>query len=366
MSEAKKRGRPRKVTDEEDRKELSIPKGYLEFIETIERYRVEAKWTKREFMSAIGLSDAQLYRYNRGESNIRKATVNRMAVELASKLDKEYGSFSNPYPATDAIDSLLNELLEKAGFTSSVKGKSGNDCWNRIAETKSWTLGFTSVPRWSIPPRSKNDNPTGLAIEFAEDIAKLLGINDTKWVHLNFDEMPKAILQRQVDAIAPFMVFLPGRLFDYSFSQKSGEDEFTLSAVTDRQLINGAENLEDLPEEKVELLYLKGELGDWGRKVLSQYRYKNFPEAHKAISYIAGVVERQEPIIPIFLIDNITGTSLIEEEEDLELTTLNIQSIKIKTYNAFAFHPDEKRLLKAVDEAIKMLPLIKSKSTKQG
>ena len=258
MSEAKKRGRPPKAVEEENRQELSISKGYPQFIETVERYLIEAKWTKRELMSAIGLGDTQLYRWGRGESIPRKATVNRIAIQLARRLDELYAVLPNdPYPATDAIDSLLNELLDAAGFAGSVKGKSGDDCWNKIAQTKFWTLGYTMVPEWSMPPDRHLDKPTGKAIEYAEDVGKLLGLR-TEWVYLNFDEMPTAIRQRQVDGIAPFMVVLPGRLFDYSFSDPCGDHKFHLDAITDRKLVDEAKTLEDLPRNKVQLVFVEG------------------------------------------------------------------------------------------------------------
>jgi ABC-type amino acid transport substrate-binding protein len=354
MNETKKRGRPPKASDETDRQELSIPKGYPQFVETLEKYLIEGKWTKRELMSAIGLGDTQLYRWGRGESVPRKATVNRIAVHLAQRLDKLYGSLPNdPSPATDAIDSLLNELLEAAGFAASVKGKSSDDCWNKIAQTKCWTLGYTMVPEWSMPPDKYGNKPTGKAIEYAERVGRLLGIQ-TRWIYLNFDEMPTAIRQRQVDGIAPLMVVLPSRLFDYSFSDScaDGEFSFSLSAITSSQLINGAKTLEDIAQDKVKLLFVQGELGDWGREILLQYASQAFSETDEAISYIAGVIERQEDVIPILLVDSVTGAYLIKREKDLDLLSLKVESIELDTYNAFAFHHDEKRLLESVNKAI--------------
>ena len=361
-AEKKQRGRPRKA-DEAEQKELPIPKGYPDFLDTIERYLAEAKWTKRELMSAIGFGETQLYRWGRGESVPRKATVNRIAIQLAKRLDEIYGSLpSDPSPATDAIDSLLNELLEAAGFAASIRGKTGDDCWNKIAQNQYWTLGYTMVPEWAIPPDRPGGKPTGKAIEYAQTIGRLLGL-ETLWQYLDFDAMPEAIRQRRVDGIVPLMLVLPGRLFDYSFSLRCSNEEFILTAITDSQLVEGVECLEDLPENKVELLFVKGELGDWGAKVLSQDKSsRSFSKAEEAISYIQGVIKRKElGKTPILLIDNISGEYLIDKENkrgELRLSQLKIKRINLKTFNSFAFPPDEKKLLEAVNQAIPLTPYI--------
>lgn len=361
MNEVKKRGRPAKADSSEARQDLSIPKGCPGFMTILEKYLKQADWTKTDLMSAIDIGNTQLYRWVSGQSNISKATVNRIAVKLAKRLDDVFGSsHGNSYSATDAIDSLLNELLDAAGFAGSVKGKSGDDCWNKIAETKRWKLGYTDVPGWSTRQDKEGNQqktkPTGDAIEYGENIGRLLGL-ETEWVYLNFDEMPVAIRQRQVDGIAPLMVALPGRLFDYSFSDPCGSHKFTLTAITDRELVNGARSLEDLPQNEIELIYVEGELGDWGRKILSQYRSRGYPDASQAIFHIKKVIKRKQSIIPVLLIDNATGDFLIEEENSLSLLTLTIQRIKMESFNAFAFNPDEQRLVAAVNQAISVFPI---------
>jgi Bacterial extracellular solute-binding proteins, family 3 len=363
MNEPKKRGRPRK-DGESEQPELAISNGYPDFLDVIEKYLAEAKWTKRELMTAIGFGETQLYRWSRGESVPRKATVNRIAIQLANRLDAIYGNrLNDPSPATDAIDSLLNELLGAAGFAASVRGITGDDCWNKIAQNQCWTLGYTMVPEWAIPPERRGGKPTGKAIEYAEMIGRLLGI-ETLWEYLDFDVMPGAIRKRQVDGIAPIMLVLPGRLFDYSFSDRCSETPFSLTAISDRQLIDGADCLEALPANKVELLFVKGELGDWGASVLSNKYFlrQSFANADEAISYMQGLIERQElDKIPVLLIDNITGEYLISRENDKEQTRLlqlDIKSVNLTTFNSFAFHPDEKMLVKAVNQSIPLVPYI--------
>ena len=374
MVDRKSVGRPKKNTLEVDSTKLNpdlVERATPELVRTIEKYLLEAQWTKEEFMAAIGVGETQLYRWGRGDSMPRKATVNRICVTLARRLDELYGDvLHDPYPATDLIDAMLNELLQKAGFSASVRGISGDDCWNRIDKDKVWKLGYTMVPECALPPTRKTGRPTGTAIDYAQKIGRLMGL-ETEWEYLGFDEMPSAIRERRLDGIAPLMVVLPARLFDFRFSDACGKNDFTLSALIPSQFSERDQKFEDLPIRSVEILYVKGELGEWGCKVSGDdYKSKSFPDSNKVIAYMKAVVESQKNSIPVFMLDNITAKywkdqSIKESEskEDKFFPLSEIEtSIKIETHNAFAFHTEEKQLSHAVNTAINVFPLGKQMS----
>jgi DNA-binding XRE family transcriptional regulator len=362
-------GRPRTKSLETPKKSISdlLDKQTHDLVPTIEKYLLEAKWTKEQLMATIGIGETQLYRWGRGDSMPRKATVNRICVVLAQRLDELYGDdLHDPFPATDLIDAMLNELLQKAGFSASVRGTSGDDCWNRIANDKSWKLGYTMVPEWAEPPQRRTGKPTGIAIDYAEIIGRLMGL-ETEWVYLGFEEMPLAIRERSLDGIAPLMIVLPGRLFDFRFSKRCGNTDFTLSALTLEKLDQDVEKFEDLPTRLVEVIFVQGELGEWGSKVLGNtYNRKGFPDSERACTYMQACLDRykSDKIIPVLLIDNITADFLIKKySAQVSLKTIDI-NISLKTYNAFGFHPDEKKLSDAVDVAIDLVPLGESPFTK--
>jgi transcriptional regulator with XRE-family HTH domain len=372
MVSTKKPGRPKKQTSEQPKKDISsiYEKEIPDLVSTIEKYLLEAKWTKEQLMAAIGIGETQLYRWGRGDSMPRKATVNRICGVLTRRLDELYGDDFDPFPATDQIDAILNELLQKAGFSASVRGTSGDECWDRIAKKKSWKLGYTSVPGWAERPTHRNGKPSGKAIEYAETIGRLMGL-ETEWVYLNFEQMPLAIRERELDGIAPIMIVLPGRLFDFGFSNKCGFDNFTLSALIPIELAKEAKSLDDLPTRSLELVFVSGELGDWGAKVLaSRYniddsdkerRIQQFDKLEQAYTYIQASVTNKENKISILLIDNITAKSL-EDRSNKEQGSFTLKQIncyiKLRTYNSFAFHPDEKKLIDGVNTAIDLIPLI--------
>lgn len=331
-----------------------------EFVEVVEKYLTEAEWTKQQLMAAIKVGETQFYRWARGENVPTKAIVNRIAAVLARQIDEIHREIpSNPFPASDIIDGLLNELLEAAGYKASIKGKGADYSWYQIAQQKTWTLGYTRIPRWSEFPSTGSLKPSGLAIEYAERIARLLGIS-TNWKYLDFDEMPLAIQERQVDGIAPFMLVFPKRFFSFRFSQRCSTDTFNLSALISPSRAGNAACLEDLPSKNVKLLYLKGELADWGVSVLGDsYQKQSFEDDKEAISYLLANSENED-IISVFLVDSVTAYFLARENN---LKDLKIETINLETYSAFVFHPDEDKLITAVNYAIQLTPkIIKSKN----
>jgi transcriptional regulator with XRE-family HTH domain len=93
------------------------------FVQAVESYLVKANWTKQQFMAEIQVGEAQYYRWARGENVPTKAIVNRVAVFLARRLDEIRRDLPhNPFPVSDTIDGLLNELLEAAGYSASIRG----------------------------------------------------------------------------------------------------------------------------------------------------------------------------------------------------------------------------------------------------
>jgi transcriptional regulator with XRE-family HTH domain len=373
MVSTKKPGRPKKQAAEQPKKVISWDydkKKIADFVPTIEKLLIEAKWTKEQLMTKIGIGETQLYRWGRGDSMPRKATVNRICGVLTRRLDELYGDDFDPFPATDQLDAILNELLQKSGFSGSARGITGDECWDRIAKRKSWRLGYTGVPDWAERPTHRNGKPSGMAIEYAETIGRLIGL-ETEWVYLDFEQMPLAIRERELDGIAPIMIVLPGRLFDFGFSKQCGGAEFTLSALIPDKLGKDIKNLDDIPANSLELVFVRGEIGDWGARVLADRchiadfdksdRIQRFDTSDEAYTYIQASVANNENKISVLLIDNITACSLerrSQKKQDASILKRIDCFIQLKTYNAFAFHTDEEKLIGAVNIAIDLIPLI--------
>jgi Bacterial extracellular solute-binding proteins, family 3 len=339
------------------------------FVQVVEGYLAKANWTKQELMASLKVGEAQFYRWARGENIPTRTIVNRIAVLIARRIDEvEQDLPHNPFPASDEIDRIVNEFLEVAGYSVSVRGREADVSWNEIARNQAWTLGYTKVPRWLEPPERPGGKPTGLAVKYTEQIGQLLGLK-TVWKYLTYDEMPAAIRGREVDGIAPLMLVLPGRFFDFCFSEQCGLDIFKLSALVAPKYTSSATYFEDLFSESVKLLYVKGELGNWGANVLSEVDQpkEEYEDSDNAISALLASIERNEESIAVFLVDNLTGEVLCDKAKKQNdskpqkwLQLIKIRDINLETYAAFAFHPDEDKLLQAVNSAISMIPKIPS------
>jgi hypothetical protein len=330
-----------------------------EFIQVVEKYLQEIGWTNQELMNDIQIGETQFYRWARGESVPRKAIVNRIAVSLARRLDRSRQKLPHdPFPASDEIDGIVNELLEAAGYRAVVKGKGVDYSWHEIAKNHSWTIGYTEVPALSQIPDKPGSSPTGLAIQYAEQIGRLLGVN-TIWEYLTWQEMPLAIRERRVHGIAPFFLALPERFFDYRFSEACTEETYSISAVIVPQQGNDFAVLEDLPNKRVQLLHVRGEIGSWAANVLSDYQHQEFEDRKKAISHLLATAGRTNDVIPVFLSDSLT-CKYISQENNLQV--IKIERLRnMKTAPAFAFHPDEEKLTNAVNSAISILSKIRIK-----
>nr|WP_243147065.1 transporter substrate-binding domain-containing protein [Scytonema sp. UIC 10036] len=307
-------------------------------------------------MNEIQIGETQFYRWARGDSVPRKAIVNRIAVSLAHRLDLTRQKLPHdPFPASDEIDEIVNELLEAAGYSSAVKGKGADYSWHEIAKNHSWTLGYTDVPTWSQISDKPGSSPTGLAIKYAEQIGRLLGVN-TIWEYLTWQEMPLAIRERRVHGIAPFFLRIPERLFDYRFSQPCSEEAYSLSAVMVPNQDNTSTSLEDLPKRRVQLIHVRGDIGSWAVKILSDSydQRKEFEDGRKAISYLLAMSGSNNDITPVFVSDSVTCQYISNENKLQAIEIKSLNNVKISP--AFAFHLDEERLTVAVNSAIKIVP----------
>ncbi|MCC3422945.1 MAG: transporter substrate-binding domain-containing protein [Microcoleus sp. PH2017_01_SCD_O_A] len=326
------------------------------FVQVVEGYLTKANWTKQQFMAEIQVGEAQFYRWARGENVPTKAIVNRVAVFLARRLDEVYQNLPhNPFPVSDTIDGLLNELLETAGYSASVRGKGIDSSWQEIAHKRSWKLGYTSVsPKWAKVPDDYGEAPTGMAIDLAEIVGDLLGIR-TEWQYLTWDEMPSAVAERKVHGIAPFMLAAPERFFNYRFSDpwKQG-GSFRLNAVISQNQVNENSFVEDLQIGRVQLVYIVNEVGSFIVKVLGvRYDRMVCSDLAKAISYLKATESKESELIPVFCSDSMTCESIANKND---WKVINIHCMKdIELYPAFAFHPEEEKLTSSVNSVLRMV-----------
>jgi transcriptional regulator with XRE-family HTH domain len=327
-----------------------------DFVKVVERYLIEASWTKQQLMAAVKVGETQLYRWARGENIPTKALVNRIAAALAIRINerKLQQDASDLFNGSDRMDHILNNLLSAAGYSASVRGTGIDSCWEEIAKNRAWRLGYVDVPNWAVTPDRYGAKPVGKAIEYAEQVGRLLGLH-TEWTRCRgWGDMNLAVMERRIHAIAPFILSLPERLFDYRFSVPCSETAFQIVAVISQMQLKEVGFLEDLPIKRTELLYVQEEIGNWAAEMFGDtYQKHSFQTLEEAVSYIAS----SEEAIYVFLSDSMTCRQLSERKDLRFLAVRTLESVRL--FPSFAVHADEQRLVTTVDSVINMLPKIK-------
>lgn len=360
--EPKKRGRPKK--EESEKMSLSFSEENNDLLVLIEDYLAKAQWTKRDLMLSIGFGETQLYRWSRGESVPRRSTINRIAVALAKRLDSLYGDrLTDPSPATDYIDFILNELHRVSGFSSNIKGADANICWERINSLREIRVGYLQMEGLIETPKLINEHPSGKLVNYVNMICAIINVRP-KWCYLDNNILNSSVRNRNVDIVAPTVLKLPARKYDLEYSNPcSNQNHIVKALICEKdQNLKYSNKLENYPESNLELVFAKGGLAEIGTTLLGyKFTSKSFDTEIEAINYINRPHYQNQPI-PIFLTDSLTHQSWINktkfkhELKDFDLYPMIEMDtgLKIKAKTAFAFHPDEIKLREVINETIEV------------
>ncbi|MEZ6035885.1 MAG: hypothetical protein R3F29_00295 [Planctomycetota bacterium] len=164
-------------------------------------YIEQLDWSERQLAEAAGVSRPRVAACmgravgaERGSRHVTKADVNRIAVALALAFE-EAGTAGL---GTAHIDSLLNELLDLAGFAAST-GRHPDSIVDHWQQGRALRLGYFP---WGQFMQAGFD---GLAALIAEQARVFLGIGAITPVPLALGELDQAIRDRQVDLVGPLL-----------------------------------------------------------------------------------------------------------------------------------------------------------------
>lgn len=327
------------------------------FAEVVEEYLSVMGETVSGFMKSLGISEAQFYRWKKGDAKPRKDIVNRIATAIV-----KYGDDEGKEPNSGQIDQVLNELLLLSGY-SAIQGRSANVVWQRIVEKREWTLAYTDVPPWAYRSPS---GARGWVIKYAQRISEILGLS-VNWKYIEtWEGIEVAIRSGDVDAVAPFLIAVPERFFSYRFSKPCG-DIYGVSAVAaiDNPDIR---TIDQIPEKSALILVTKGEIGSMAISVLKrEFKRREFFSIQSASDALINWNSNEEPIdptnpdkgsfIPVLISAQETCNDILakyQHEKKLQIVELP-DARHIKTRTCFAFHLEEEKLEVAVNAAIEML-----------
>ena len=359
-NEPKKRGRPsnKSKTLINELTDLKIENPFESpLITKIKLYLLKADYSFREMIVECNLSES-IFENNR--LSLTKAVINRIAVLLAHKLDQRYGTADDSFPASENLDSIINELYKLAGIRASEHFE--NALWDKLEESRILRLGYVS--RQGISESNNNpENPVGSVIDYSEKIAAVLGF-DTKWVLLKSTSITDALQKKEIDAMCPSELIICSSLFNYSFSDPCSYKIYNVSALIPTQLNDGWQRIDDIPSNLVEILYIDEGLGSVGVNFLRKdYKKKSFKNEAELFAYFNTSIEKSFGLIPIFIHDSMTSEYWrklsLEKSESKYFKRYPVENISINVpataQNAFAINNNEKKLLYAVNLAIQVL-----------
>jgi hypothetical protein len=354
----KKPERPKKNsgTNKPDLKKIGIfPPNNVRLLSVIEKYIKEAKITKIELMTAIGLGEVQIYRWSRGESVPRKTTLCLLAVEICRRLDLAYGNgCMNTNLFTGKIDLVLGELLESTGY-SFISGKIINSSWIEIDNTNIWKIGYSKYFEVN-PVGEKNQPPSGLIVNYCNSIANWFGWN-IQWFLLTPEQMKPALMMSSIHTIAPCIPFSPDKFIDFNFCNPYFEN-ITYVGITDNS-VGESFNLDlSVQNAKVKLIYIAIDIPAWFLSLFEKFNQQIFASFDEAVAFINGEKSRNPESVVVLIVNNITAKSLLSCFQS-KLKLLPILGMEIKLQTGFVVHPEESRLVEALNRAIDLQNKIK-------
>lgn len=318
--------------------------------------------------------EAQYYRWKQEKGRIPKKAVLRFATALALfenevKAQKPY----NKLPGTDRIDYVINRLLSAAGYPA-TSGAAENLIWDRVdSDRESWTLGYTDVSGWIWSSDKNWDQPEGDVVDYAELVGRLLGLR-TKWKYADSWSTLFGLLRtRAIDAIGPFMIEAPRRLFDCRFAEQCAKDKVHITGLGPKELASLRPkplSFDKIPRDKnIKVTYIKDEIGHTAAKLLPGVDLIEAANSKEAIGNVKK--ESKGKNVCIFLSEEMTCKSIAKGDDDV--LVIRIPALKQLTAAiTFAFHRNEPEFLSATNDAIEILRQSKmyvdtmSKETKES
>jgi ABC-type amino acid transport substrate-binding protein len=335
-------------------------------------------WSDRELAKWSGIPQPQLSRWLRGRQYVLgEDELARIAWAFAGRLDN-LGPFTrSPTSASgqqqkvgrSKLDFLLNLLLALDGYSSGVRLE--NAVWRASFEPEEGraALRIGWFP-WEPLARDRKEFQ-GFARDITDYVCKLLGHPTWSPVQLNFRTVEHALRARLIDFTAPLLMTFPGRYTSYRFSDAIPLVDVGLCAVVAREhleriTIDGTHR--DLREDQIELVLPPGEVAEsmadlvFGATLRAPSTLYEDLDAPESLGHGYTLIQKikAEPLGPTGrarVVVTSRPTAYWAKKEFGQyfeiLEPPELLSFRFRV--AFAVHPDEPRLLLALDQAIRVL-----------
>ena len=320
-------------------------------------------WQRPDFKKAIQdklgdyVSAAQLSRWGYGQRSVSRGLAIRAAVALTLEYESQRrsGKQLDALMCLDQLDVIIQEFLNKAGYPGNLKILPPSDVlWERIhAEKLSIAIGFNSCPPWAAAGAIE---PTGVAIDIAKRAMVLLGFRH-HFEELSWAEMPEAIRERRVHLIAPLLMKVPARLYDFRFS-KAVTQRYSLGVGFIAAMAFCEPNTKTIDEFKkgFALGYIAGEVGEAARAMLRFTSETRLSDIESGANWVFEGVASAEPRVLAY--EKASCEKLVGEKQwrqQLRELAPPPSWAKVKFHVCFGAHPDEPQLINAINECLPLL-----------
>lgn len=170
---------------------------------------------------------------------------------------------------------------------------------------------------------------------------------------MSLNELAPALSSRLVDSISPYIPISPDKFVDFRFSEACYCKSLYYAGLINNQVSNQLCIDPGVKDDKIEIVFVGDETPFWVRNQLTKFVQVNFDTYNKATAYIYGEKERNADKIVVLITNNVTADVLILNPENT-VRKLDIPEIAINFQTAFAVHPEEPKLVEALNLAIQM------------
>ena len=305
--------------------------------------------------TAMGVNSAQLSRLRNGSRPPTRNMAARIAFGLCRiAQEQEITGKKHPSIGPDNLDVVLGRFLSAAGFGSLDDFFSPVEDlnWREIQTENRLKVGWVPCPPWLVED-PVTSNVQGASAEAMRAVAALLKLR-VEWCRLDGYALESAIASRKIHISAPYLMVAPWRLNDYVFSDHVFEHQLSIKAVVKNDpKTESVKDVEELIQSNTRwtLVLLDSGVGQLASMLLP----KN-PESTVTAYTIDECVEALDHSneMPLFVGgETVTGMILrASKGKHRELPFNSASHISLPL--AFALHPHEPSLLRALNAALKV------------
>ncbi|MEM7628861.1 MAG: transporter substrate-binding domain-containing protein [Planctomycetota bacterium] len=337
-----------------------------EFAALVREHLGTLGWSQQHLLYASrnALTRSQLSAWLACERAIGRHDVNRITWAIARGYEQRMNKAGRHHPTEGlgTLDHLLNQMLDAAGYTP-MEGRGLNKRFAKLArlehQQQALTVGFARAPGLISPEHN------GFIAHVTRRVGRLMGLS-IEWREYEWRTLIDGLRSGAVDAIAPFYIKLPSRMFRIRFSDPLPGVRVQVNAVLHRDCLGEATgtgeqvaSVHDLDHSKIKYGYIAGEAGEVLSMIMAGGHGLDRHEAHASAESAWEEISRTPRVAAsgrarVLVVDTPTCQKLCAEHAEATML-LRPGSDAPKMGLHFAVHLDEPELALAINESLNVM-----------